>query len=209
MPTHRKLICLLGILWLYPIAAHAAADAPRSIAGFSLGEDIAQLQPRVRMESRLPLRHEEYLQEVETQPQDGFKSGLIIYGSCAAPGRVVRIKLKYADASRQFYDRLLQEVEKRWGKPDAYEGDPFHIVLDWKWVFNDGQGNRITLHLGHNTRDADEKLGNTIKLTLLNAIEAERACYLAKHPEPPQGPSRPPVPPDALSTDDWQRLLPH
>jgi len=208
MPIHRWLACLLCALCLYPTTAAAVDDAPRSIAGFALGEDIGGLRDSVRMESLLPLRHEEYLQEVEIQPLQGFKSGLIIYGSCAAPGRVVRIKLKYADASRQFYDALLEKVTKRWGKPTAYDGDPFHIVIEWKWVFSDADGNRITMHLGHNDRDVEEKFGNTLKLSLISAIEAERACYLGQHPEVSQRESSQPIRPDALTADDWQRLVP-
>ena len=185
-----------------------AADVPRSVAGFTLGQKIANFQDRLQMETALPLRYQEYLREVEIASLPGFKSGLITYGTCMPSDRIVRIKLKYADASRSFYDALLAQVERRFGKATSYEGDAFHIVIDWKWSFIDADGNRVTLHLSHNSRDTEEKFGNAIKLTLLSAIEEERQCFIEKHPPAQKPDADRPKPLKSMTAEDWEPFLP-
>jgi hypothetical protein len=197
------------VLWILLSAAPlSAGETPLEIAGFALGADIGGLAGRLQMDTVLPVRYQEYLEEVEIAPLPGFKSGLIAYGTCAAPGRIVRVKLKYIDASRAFYDALLARVERRFGKPSAYEGDPFHIVVEWKWSFVDAQGNRISLHLSHNNQDIEEKYGNAVKLTRMSAIEEERACHMRKHPREKQGKGYRRVPLTSMTQEDWQRFLP-
>jgi len=156
----------------------------------------------------LPLRYQEYLKEVEIAPLPGFKSGLMTYGFCSSPGRLVRIKLKYADASRAFYDALLSRVERRFGKPTAYEGDPFHIVIEWKWSFIDADGQRITLHLSHNNRDEEEKFGNALKLTHVSALEEERRCFLDRQPQDQAATPDPAPALKSLTENDWEKFLP-
>ena len=77
------------------------AQAPHQVGGFVLGKDIADYKEMVRMETSLPIRHMEYLREVEIKETEGFKSGLICYGTCEVPGRIVRIKLSFGLAWRQ------------------------------------------------------------------------------------------------------------
>lgn len=185
-----------------------AAEIPHAVAGFAIGQDVATVSDRLQMETRLPLRYQEYLQEVEIKPMVGFKSGLIAYGNCAQPGRIVRIKLKYDDSSRPFYDALLAKVERRFGKPTAYDGDPFHIVIEWKWSFIDADGHRITMHLSHNNRDTEEKFGNAVKLTLNSAITEERQCFRDKNPESSQQEATKPPPLKSMTAEDWQPLIP-
>ena len=204
----RWLTTVLALWILLNAAPLSAGDVPHEIAGFALGADIAGLAGRLQMDSVLPVRYQEYLEEVEIAPRPGFKSGLIAYGTCAAPGRIVRVKLKYIDASRAFYDALLERVENRFGKPSVYEGDPFHIVVEWKWSFVDAEGNRITLHLSHNNQDFEEKYGNAVKLTQIGAIEAERDCYAEKHPQEPQGKGYRRLPLKSMTPKDWQSFLP-
>jgi hypothetical protein len=181
---------------------------PRAIGPFALGQDMAELAPAVRMETALPLRYQEYLNEVEIQPLAGFKSGLIAYGMCAQPGRVVRLKLKYQDSTREFYDALLERVKARFGQPSEYNGDPFHIVISWKWSFVDAAGQRITLNLAHNTQDVEEKFGNTVKLTMISALEQERDCYLRKNPVVREREADRPIPLKQMTPRDWDRLAP-
>ena len=98
-------------LWTVVVAAPlTAGEAPHGVAGFVLGEDIAGVAEQLQMDTALPLRYQEYLEEIEIAPQPGYKSGLIAYGTCANPGRIVQIKLKYRDASRAFYDALIERV---------------------------------------------------------------------------------------------------
>ena len=92
----------------------------------------------------------------------------------------MRVRLKYADSSKKFYKELLKRFKRKFGDPTEWQGDPFHIVLAWKWAFTNPQGNRISLVLQHNTRDEEESIGNTVKITTWNLIEAERECYRQK-----------------------------
>lgn len=204
----KRLRLVILLLTLLGAAGVMAEEAPHEVAGFVLGEDIGSFSERLQMDTALPLRYQEYLMEAEIAPMPGFKSGLIGYGTCALPGRIARIKLKYADASRVFYDALRSRVEQRFGKPAEYKGDPFHIVIEWKWSFLDTEGNQITLHLSHNNQDIDEKFGNSVKLTLVNAIEAERRCYLERHPGEDQDRGYRRQALKSMREEDWQPFLP-
>ena len=110
----------------------------------------------------------------------GFKSGWIAYATCTAPGRIVRIKLKYKDSSKTFFENLLNQIKKKYGEPDIYRGDPFHIFIAWKWSFIDKDDNRISLTLQHNSRMPMKKWGNAVKLTMTNLIEEDQRCYKLK-----------------------------
>jgi len=176
MKPHSLLLLLL-ITWM--AAPAAAADAPAGIAGIELGKDIADCA-LVNMPTALPVRHLETYVEVETKPIEGFKSGLVGYGTCAAPGKILRIKLKYADSTPEFFDNLFKRYTARFGKPDQWRGDPFHAVKAWKWSFSDTAGNRISLILQHNTVDSQEKMGTSVKMTLTGLFEEEIRCMEAR-----------------------------
>lgn len=156
------------------------AEAPHQVGVFVLNRNIADFKDYVIMETALPIRYMENIEEVEIKPIQDLKSGLIAYGTCAAPGHIVRIKLKYGDGSKKFFDELLKRFKQKFGEPNEYQGDPFRIVIAWKWSFVDSDGNRITLNLQHNTMDAEEKIGNSVKLTMLNLIEEDARCYRSK-----------------------------
>jgi hypothetical protein len=190
-------------LWAWPAGA---AEAPRSIAGLTLGQPIEDAADRVFMQTSLPVRYMENLREVEIRPVEGFKSGLIAYGTCRRPQVIVRIKLKYADGSRAFYDDLLKRYKARLGNPDEYRGDPFGVFVSWKWSFTDAQGDRISLTLQHNQDDEEEKLGNAVKLTLLNRLEEDAGCA-RQQPDPRRDLTGGQQTPDGGSPE-WDRLVP-
>jgi len=150
------------------------AQAPHGVGSFVLGSNITEYDEILKMETALPIRYMEYMREVEIKPMKGFKSGLIGYGVCDRPGQIVRIKLKYDDSTKKFYERLLEHFKNRFGEPDEWRGDPFHVVIAWKWSFVDKENNKISLMLQHNTMDAEEKMGNAVKLTMMNLMEKER-----------------------------------
>ena len=52
------------------------AKAPLEVGGFALGAPLQAVEDRVRMASALPVRHMEFLQEVEIIDLPQFKSGL-------------------------------------------------------------------------------------------------------------------------------------
>lgn len=160
------------------MAAEAfAGETPLSVAGFTLGRPVETVADRVIMETALPVRYMENLHEVEIRPTEGFKSGLIAFGTCRQPASIVRIKLKYEDGSLEFFEELLRRFKKNYGEPSEYMGDPFRVFISWKWSFTDSGGNRVSLTLQHNEQDEDEKMGNAVKLTLHNRLEDDARCF--------------------------------
>ena len=174
-----KKVLVLTLLFL-GVPAMALSEAPDQVGGFILNQNIKAFEDRVIMDTALPVRYAENIEEVEIKFTQGFKSGLIAYGSCKKPGHIVRIKLKYADSSKQFYKDLLKKFKKRFGEPDEYQGDPFKIVDAWKWSFVNKQNQKISLTLQHNTKDEQEKMGNAVKLTNTTLIEEDNLCYKQK-----------------------------
>ena len=169
----------MAVLLLF-IPGITLAEAPHQVGGFVLDQNIKKFEDRVIIDTALPVRYAENIKEVEIKFTQGFKSGLIAYGTCARPGNIVRIKLKYADSSKQFYEDLLKQFKKRFGEPNEYQGDPFHIVVAWKWSFVDQQNHRISLILQHNSKDEEEKMGNAVKLTDTTLMEEDLLCYKNK-----------------------------
>lgn len=201
----RVLITLLPAMltFLYGICM---AQAPHQAGGFILGDNITNYKERVRMDTALPIRYMEWINEVEIEPEEGSKSGLIWYGTCASPGKIVRIMLKYSDSSKDFYEKLLSLCKKRFGEPDEWRGDSFHIVIAWKWNFTDAEGNRIGLIVQHNTKDSDERMGNSIKLSMGNLMDDEAGCYGRKNPEDGFQPLK--AGKRSLEGLDWDKLIP-
>jgi hypothetical protein len=185
----------------------SAAKSPHEIGGFVLGGKMADHQNQVKQETILPVRYLETLKEVEAKDIRGFKTGLIYYGTCIKPPRIVRIEFKYADYSREFYEALLNRFKKRFGKPDEWRGDPFHIVAGWKWHFIDKNNNDISLIFKHNTRDEKEKRGNYVKMTMWNLMEEEKRCFEKTHTAPSKADNK-----DFNYRDpgavDWEQFLP-
>ena len=172
---------LVALLLLFP--NYASADkAPRKIAGLILGEQISMFVDLVQMETSIVLRDRQYLREVRIREIDGYKTGTVDFGNCSKPGQIVRIKLKYEYEDKHFYEELLEKYKKKFGEPDEWRGDPFHVIIAWKWSFRDEKGNKISLILQH-SRDEDYKWGNSVKLTNTTLLEQERLCYEKKNKE--------------------------
>jgi len=175
-----RLIIFVNLVFIWVTGVSFANEAPHQVGVFILNHNIADFKDYVIMETALPIRHIENIEEVEIKPIEGIKSGLIAYATCSAPGHIARIKLKYKDSGKKFYEQLLKRIKKKFGEPDEYRGDPFHIVLSWKWSFIDKDRNRISLTLQHNTMDSEEKKGNSVKLTMHNLIIEDQQCYKTK-----------------------------
>jgi hypothetical protein len=170
--------------WLGLMSMPAYADkAPHQIAGFILGEKISRYESQLDMKSSWPLRYQEYLTEVDLDNLEGYTNGTLTYGTCAQPGTIVRIKLKYATSNRRFFEELLTRYKERLGDPDEWRGDPFQVIIAWKWSFKDVKNHQISLILQH-SMDEDQKLGNSVKLTDMTLLDEERACYEKKHAQP-------------------------
>lgn len=197
----KKILILLAFTGIFLLSAIAMAHTPNQVCGFQLGADILAYKDRVDMESALPVRYASYIKEVEIKETEYLKSGLIAYGTCAAPGKIVRIKLKYSESGKAFFDALLKQFEKRFGKANEWRGDPFHIVIAWKWSFVDKENNNISLILQHNKLDEEEKMGNSVKLTMTSAIEKEHQRCKKTKPDSDK-------PKKTIQTKDWDFLVP-
>lgn len=197
-----RTVFFFGLVWIL-FAGICSAQAPLEIAGFVLGKNIETYRDAILPESDMAIRYRDSIREVQVKPIPGFRSGIVTYGTCLQEGRILRIRLKYADSSKKFYDALLKRFKERFGEPEEWRGDPFHVVINWKWSFVDADKNRISLQLQHNIKDVEEKIGNTVKLSMPNAIEAEHRCSEEKSEpserEPRKGVGAPP---------DWQLLIP-
>jgi hypothetical protein len=176
----KQLLIITALVYLWTAGTGFAGDAPDQVSVFKLSTNIAEVKDYVIMETALPIRYMENIEEVEIKPIEGLKSGLIAYATCSAPGHIVRIKLKYKDSSKKFYEKLLQQIKKEYGDPSEYRGDPFHILVSWKWSLVDKDGNRISMTLQHNSMDTEEKMGNAIKLTMTSLVEEDQRCYKVK-----------------------------
>ena len=172
---------IAALLGLSSIPAYAD-KAPHQIAGFVLGENISRYKSQLNTKSAWPLRYQEYLTEVDLNDVAGYSNGTIIYGTCAQPGTIVCIKLKYAGSDRRFFEELFARYKEKFGDPDEWRGDPFQVIIAWKWSFKDSKGRHISLILQH-SMDEDTKPGNSVKLTDLPRLDGERACNDRKLPE--------------------------
>jgi hypothetical protein len=181
----RMVICSAVLLAaMVPGSAGHSRTVPHGLAGFVVGDLLENHRHMLREETVIPIRFFDSLKEVETVPQLGYKTGLVTYGTCVQPERIIRLKFKYADSSKEFYDKLLVRFKQRFGNPDKRRGDPFGIVIVWKWSFVDEKGNEISLVLQHNLKDEEEKKGNSVKLTMWNLMQAESRCVERKTTEP-------------------------
>jgi len=168
MLLYRIILPCMAAVLLTALNASAVNNAPHEIGGFRLGASIDEYEF---------ISYRNYLKDVIIDDIGGFRKGEISYGVCDRPGEIVRIKMKYKDSSREFYDHLLKLYKEKFGKPDEFTGDAFGIVLEWKWRFTDKDDNYITVSLQHNLKNIDENIGNMVKLTMPERIKAERDCF--------------------------------
>ncbi len=182
----------------------ALAKFPVHLGGFTLGNDIKNYPNQINLESCREIPFNRYLGEGEIISHPGFKSGLISYGLCDRPNKILRIKLKFADSSRKFFNKLLKKYKQQLGPPSEYKGDPFQTIIAWKWSFTNDQNERISLILQHNRMVEDEKMGTAVKLTLTSQIEKERTCFMTKFPETKNTHTQSQIPQKAL----WKLFVP-
>ncbi len=146
----------------------SALEAPTEIGGFKLGEHITEYSD---------IEYSNYLKEVVINDWYGFRKGIISYGTCAYPGRIVTMRMKYADPTKEFYNELLNKFKERFGKPDEWHGDAFGVLYSWKWHFVDASNRRVTLNLQHNLQNDNQNIGNMVKLSYPELVEEEQLCF--------------------------------
>lgn len=168
---------LIIVFLLLSASFSRAGNLPMSLAGITLGADISTVHHCCLLDTDIPLADERYLSEIDLAAQfvPGVKSGSVAYATCSQKGKIVRIKLKFDNPSREFYDDLLKRYEKTFGQAHEWRGDPMQTVISWKWNFKDGSGQKVNLELTHSD-DEDYKTGNFVKMSLRSLWEAEAEC---------------------------------
>jgi hypothetical protein len=196
---------LISMLLLLSAAISQAGNIPMSLAGIELGADVSTVDHCYVPSTDIPLAEERHLNEIDLEAQfvPGIKSGSVAYATCSQKGRIVRIKLKFDNPSRAFYDDLLKRYEKAFGKAHEWRGDPMQTVLSWKWNFKDASGKKVNVELTH-SEDEDYKTGNFVKMSYRSLWEEESACLKGSAASGAAGPTKP-TPRDKL---DYSQLVP-
>ncbi len=161
-------IVLSLLFFLLPMTLSAEEIVPTEVGGFVLGSYVTDY-PNIE--------YSNFLKEVVIYDWHGFDKGIISYGICAAPGEIVKIKLKYKESSERFFKKLLKKYKKKFGEPDEWKGDSFGILRIWKWKFIDKNNNRVHLILQHNSKSPNENIGNMVKLFFPDGIIKEQECF--------------------------------
>ncbi|WP_031482082.1 hypothetical protein [Maridesulfovibrio frigidus] len=183
----RVFFLSFAILLLFASSAFAA-NAPESIAGITIGQNISTIRSFLDDDSMRSPWQEEFIKRIALKELEGYKGGYVVIGDCSRKNIILRMKLKYSDNSLSFFDTLYSKLEKRFGKPNDWRGNPFGTLKVWKWSLKDPSGN-ISVILQHFSGDDDSITnGNTIRLSRPSWIEEERACWDAANPEPDETP---------------------
>jgi hypothetical protein len=183
-----KFRLFISLICIFVLPGISSAAAPKSIVGIALGTNINEISDKVDMSSALPLWRSEYLAKVSLKPIEGYRSGYVVYGNCKNKGRIVRVKMSYADDSEDFYNRLHSVLEKRYGKPAEWRGNPFGTLKIWKWSLKDADKNSVSIIIERYVGDDDSFTpGNSIRLTHTTLVDEEKTCDEIKAKETPQG----------------------
>lgn len=173
------------------------ANTPTEVAGIKLGTKVSEY-PDFEVSN--------YLKETIVMDWHGFRKGIIFYGICHDPGTIVKIQMKYEDPSKEFFNTLLKRYKKKYGPPTEWDGDSFGIKHIWKWRFTDETGRRVNMLLQHNLQDANQNIGNQVKISYPEMMEQEHLCFLRQCREiaNPEEKKRK----EMLKETGWEYLIP-
>jgi hypothetical protein len=162
------LIFCFSITFTQACLLSAAQNIPYEVGGVTLGTDVNDYPDMIDTN---------FLKEMVVTDWRGFRKGIISYGVCKYENKILRIRMKYEDSSKKYYQELLKEYKKLYGAPQEWKGDSFGILHIWKWYFTDSENRSISLTLQHNLRNPNENIGNMVKLSFPDMIEDERLCF--------------------------------
>jgi len=186
------------------VNAWCETKIPREVAGLILGSDVKDNAQRLDMSKAMPLWDMPYLTRANILPTKGFRGGYVLFGNCANPGKIVRIKLKYKDKNPGFFQKTGKTLTTRYGDPKPMISDQGGLYLGMAWKFGDHKTGVTALLLEHAAGDdAESSEGNAIRLTDNALLAQEQACYAAARKKEPE--AQPAFPLFEIN-DEW--LLP-
>ncbi|WP_319780600.1 hypothetical protein [Maridesulfovibrio sp.] len=179
---NKILLMTMTALLLVVSSAAAAQNAPESVAGITIGNNVSTVRSLLEMKSKTSPWQEEYITRIGLKDIEGYKGGYVVVGNCKRKDIILRMKLKYQDESMEFFNKLYSKIEKRFGKPNDWRGNPFGTLKVWKWSLGDADGN-VSLILQHFSGDDDSiTKGNCIRLSRPSWIDEEMECWEKMHP---------------------------
>lgn len=172
-------VLALAIVLCSASAAFAAKGFPKTLADITLGENMEKYTKYCNMELASPIPDAPFLTEVHipTDVISGIRGGSLTYAN--NDEKLVRIKLKFHDRRQKFFDQLLTEYTKAFGKPDTYRGDSFRNVIAWEWVFTKAD-EKISLILMW-SRERELRPGVSIKMTYDSLVDEEITLFKKKY----------------------------
>jgi hypothetical protein len=191
-----KIISLFLFVFLFPHQA-VSIDVPHEIAGIRLGTSVDDY-PNIE--------YSNYLKEVVVTDWHGFRKGIISYGICHTPGNIIKMRMKYENSTKRFFNTLMKRYKKKFGTPSEWKGDSFGIKHIWKWKFKDNEGNIVNLILQHNLQDNNDTIGNVIKLSYPEMVEQERLCFIKYCDETKNAEQKKQK--ETLKDSNWDYLIP-
>jgi hypothetical protein len=173
------LLCLiLALGWAIPARA---VDAPGELAGLRLGDTVEAAGAKLRPSPESRECRRSGLSMVPVAPLPGFRSGYVDVGECVQPGRIVRIKMHYADDSLKFFNTILAALKKRYGEPTQWRGNAFGTLRTWKWGLRAADGSRVSVIIMHYAGDDDAFTeGNSIRIAAPEMVRKELNCQEAR-----------------------------
>ncbi|WP_319761612.1 hypothetical protein [Maridesulfovibrio sp.] len=178
----RTIILTIISCLLLISSAGAAQNAPESIAGITIGNNVSTVRSLLEMKSETSPWQEEYIKRIGLRELEGYRGGYVVVGNCKRKDIILRMKLKYSNNSLNFFNKIYSKIEKRFGQPNDWRGNPFGTLKVWKWSLKDKYGN-ISLILQHFSGDDDSiTQGNSIRLSRPSWIQEEKQCWDQTHP---------------------------
>jgi hypothetical protein len=165
---YRNILLVILSVFLYGAPLHAGNNVPHEVGGLALGADITDYPEVVGSN---------FLQETVVTDRYGFRKGIISTGVCKYPDKILKMRMKYDNSSKKFFQKLLKKYKKKYGAPHEWKGDSFGILHIWKWHFTDSENRKVSLSLQHNLKNTNESIGNLVKLSYPELVEEERSCF--------------------------------
>lgn len=175
------LLAGLALTMLLAAVPVLAAGGPMELAGIRLGQSVEAQGGKLASAAVDHTPQRPALGIVPVAPTPGYRSGYVDVGFCAKPGRVVRIKMNYADESLAFFNKIMEALKKRYGEPKEWRGNAFGTLRTWKWSLRGAGGEPVSLILMHyEGEDGAFTEGNSIRLAATSMVREEELCQAAK-----------------------------